>query len=729
MRIRSAAGFLDTKVGRHTLLHFLSAALLPVLVSSLVGIWYVRRSLEQEAGARVQRTAKSAGVIVLRELSHRADHLGEVSHDDAPHVHSPTSLIATADERSHLATGRPLLRLDTAAMPGGGASPGITLWRQLADGHLTSTSVSSADFWGVLGEMVDFDRSQVCVFEVETWRRVHCTSQLPPVTEAALRSLAIAGRSDAGDSTTQVVGRGEQAMLAAQHDIYLRYEWGAPEWRLIVVESRAAALAPTSSVTTSLLLLVALAMVSAFTFAHVQIRRSTAPLEALRDATRRVAAGDLETPVHIQTRDEYGELGAAFNGMTGALGRQLGLLQRMDAVDEATLRERQISAIVTTALQGFRETARCVWASVVIVDDTAPPLTHALTQWWMDDAAILQQRSWPRFTEDEQEQCAREPRMFSVGASVGIAAERAHSAQEHGGATVTTFAPNTPQRDVRRDVYPFVHDGVVLGALIADFSTDSALGDYDRAAARRIADRVALGVANVQLLSQLDALSTGTLRAFAQAIDANSAWTAGHSERVTHVALILGQQLELSDADLATLYRGGLMHDIGKIGIPASILDKAGKLTVEERIIIEQHPVIGERILRPIPGFADALPIVRSHHERFDGTGYPDRTGGTDIPYLARIAAVADVFDALTSDRPYRSGLSHRAAMTMIESQSGSHFDPRVVDALLRLEYTDVLSRPTSEVLQAYSVAGVVKEPAIRRTVADPARRALLTTI
>jgi HD-GYP domain-containing protein (c-di-GMP phosphodiesterase class II) len=235
-------------------------------------------------------------------------------------------------------------------------------------------------------------------------------------------------------------------------------------------------------------------------------------------------------------------------------------------------------------------------------------------------------------------------------------------------------------------IVPLYNDDELIGAISVAVASHFVVVEEKLTVVRRIADRVGLGVANVRLLDRLNALSSGTLLAFARAIDANSPWTAGHSERVTQLALSLGRQLGLSQAELSTLYRGGLMHDIGKIGIPPAVLDKAGRLDDAERALIEKHPEIGERILRPIPAFADALGIVRSHHERFDGTGYPDRLSGEDIPWLARILAVADVFDAMASDRPYRKGLSHRATITMIEGNSGTHFDPKVVAALLALE-------------------------------------------
>ncbi|MCC7051648.1 MAG: HD domain-containing protein [Gemmatimonadaceae bacterium] len=186
-----------------------------------------------------------------------------------------------------------------------------------------------------------------------------------------------------------------------------------------------------------------------------------------------------------------------------------------------------------------------------------------------------------------------------------------------------------------------------------------------------------------QTLQRLDALQAGTVLAFARAIDANSPWTAGHSERVTTVALEIGRTLHLSAADLDTLRRGGLLHDIGKIAVPPEILDKARRLSDEEWVVMRRHPVVGCEILAPIPAFADTLPIVRWHHERMDGTGYPDQLRGEEIPWLARIAAVADVFDALASHRPYRAGLSTREACDIIQRSSGTHFDPRVVHAFM----------------------------------------------
>jgi len=159
----------------------------------------------------------------------------------------------------------------------------------------------------------------------------------------------------------------------------------------------------------------------------------------------------------------------------------------------------------------------------------------------------------------------------------------------------------------------------------------------------------------------------------------------GHSERVTDVALRLAKEMGISEAEREIMRRGGLLHDIGKIGVPASILDKPGKLTPEELQQMREHVNIGVRILQPIPGFADAMPIVAQHHEWINGAGYPNGLKGDEITLHARIFAVADCYDALISDRPYRAGLPVSKVVEMIREGAGRQFDPRVVDVFERL--------------------------------------------
>ena len=166
-------------------------------------------------------------------------------------------------------------------------------------------------------------------------------------------------------------------------------------------------------------------------------------------------------------------------------------------------------------------------------------------------------------------------------------------------------------------------------------------------------------------------------------VEAKDTYTRGHSDRVSEYSVLIGKKLGLSDEDVNTLKVGGLFHDIGKIGVPDSILLKNAKLPDDEYSEIKNHPSIGAHILSNATIFKDALPVVKHHHERYDGNGYPGKLKGDDIPYLARIAAVADSFDAMTSRRTYRNSLDLDVVKSEIERCKGTQFDPTCADAFL----------------------------------------------
>jgi len=171
--------------------------------------------------------------------------------------------------------------------------------------------------------------------------------------------------------------------------------------------------------------------------------------------------------------------------------------------------------------------------------------------------------------------------------------------------------------------------------------------------------------------------------ALAAAVEAKDPFTENHTQRVADSARHIGVRLGLSELQVDTLHRGGLIHDIGKIGVPEAILLKAGPLNPEEQALMRRHVVIGENIVRPLRTGINLLPIIRHHHERFDGDGYPDRLAGKDIPHLARIVAVCDAFDALVNDRPYRARRPVEEALTVLADGAGTQWDPEVVDMML----------------------------------------------
>ena len=166
-------------------------------------------------------------------------------------------------------------------------------------------------------------------------------------------------------------------------------------------------------------------------------------------------------------------------------------------------------------------------------------------------------------------------------------------------------------------------------------------------------------------------------------VEAKDTYTRGHSDRVSEYSHLIGKHLNLPEDDLKKLKLGGLFHDVGKIGVPDSILLKTEKLTDDEYSEIKNHPAIGSHILSNATMFKEIIPIVKHHHERFDGHGYPSKLAGEDIPYLARIAAVADSFDAMTSKRAYRDPLPLDIVKAEFEKNKGTQFDPQIADVFL----------------------------------------------
>ncbi len=180
-------------------------------------------------------------------------------------------------------------------------------------------------------------------------------------------------------------------------------------------------------------------------------------------------------------------------------------------------------------------------------------------------------------------------------------------------------------------------------------------------------------------------LNDNLILAFANAIDAKSPWTKGHSERVCIHAVSIATEMGFDEKEIEDLRIAALLHDTGKLGTYDVILDKPDKLTAEEFALVKLHPANGEKILRPIRQLRHILPVIRAHHEKMDGTGYPDGLKGDEIPLPARVLCVADTFDAMMADRPYRAAPGKEYAMAELRRCSGTQFDPKVAEAFLRI--------------------------------------------
>jgi GAF domain-containing protein len=234
---------------------------------------------------------------------------------------------------------------------------------------------------------------------------------------------------------------------------------------------------------------------------------------------------------------------------------------------------------------------------------------------------------------------------------------------------------------------PITLRGKPQGVLfLANYQVGHVFTDDHRNLVTELASQAAVAIDNARLFKDREEVIIASLQALANAVDARDPYTRGHSERVTQYSLMIARHMKYAPKDPGAwlrLERGGRLHDIGKIGVPDAVLQKAGKLTDAEFAQMKTHPVVGFNILSGLKMLTDELVIVRSHHERFDGKGYPDRIKGADLPMYAWIVSCADAIDAMTSDRPYRKGMSIQVAVEQVRSGAGTHFHPDVAEAVL----------------------------------------------
>lgn len=211
----------------------------------------------------------------------------------------------------------------------------------------------------------------------------------------------------------------------------------------------------------------------------------------------------------------------------------------------------------------------------------------------------------------------------------------------------------------------------------------SRFGTFEAGLLTTAANILASQASNSELFAAQEELTKGLVLAIINAIDAKDGYTAGHSERVASFAQCVAARMGLPKRECDRIHMAGLLHDVGKIGIPDSVLKKPGKLTDEEFAIIKKHPTIGHSILKHLANIEYVLPGVLLHHEAFDGSGYPEGRKGEEIPPMARILAVCDAFDAMTSTRPYRTALPLEKAMSILQAESRKTWDAEIVQTFL----------------------------------------------
>jgi putative nucleotidyltransferase with HDIG domain len=468
---------------------------------------------------------------------------------------------------------------------------------------------------------------------------------------------------------------GEFEWKAEQHE-YLASYWNLPlqasfsatHWTIVSSEAKPDVLAPLSRFRASFLLVFLLALWIVVFLSLVQIRRYLGPIGKLKEGTCGISSGDFQTRVAINSGDEFEELATSFNSMAGRIERQVQALRVVNEIDGAILSAWDTTKIVDTVCSRFHDLIPhdMVCVNLFDLNESLTVLTHVFRPGSESPEHTETIQLTP---QDVVDLCDR--REVSVLAN--------HDSQP-------SYLGPLLARGMRHFlIIPVMSEKGPSAVFTLGLATASVWNDEDKERARHLAAQISVAFSNSQLLADLKQLQWGTLTALARTIDAKSPWTLGHSERVTTSAIKIAQVMGLPPTELDIMRRGGLLHDIGKIGTPAEILDKPGRLTDEEMKVMREHVKTGARILEPIPGLAESMSIVLQHHEWVNGGGYPNGIAGEEITLHARIFAVADCFDALISDRPYRVGLPLERVLQIIQEGAAKQFDPNVVQVFRTL--------------------------------------------
>jgi putative nucleotidyltransferase with HDIG domain len=695
---------LKSKVARRILVLFVICALLPIASLTLLSFVQVSGQLYEQSRARLRQDTKSFAMSVNERLFLLESELGILATALRPQQDQslePERVLRRADfnerfntialidgdgahvpilgeiarrpepsgaELEHLASGRTLV--STVGQTDDPAAVYLTMPldpQDLSLGYLTA-GVSLNYLWtGGVGDTTP-GGIEVSVFDDETRLLFSSFPGSGAMRDDLLYDLL--EEEPIGDFEWSYLG---EDYLGSYREMGLAYYFFVPKWTVVLNQSRSDVIAPVTQFRRLFPLVTLLSLWAVLLLSIGQIRRSLVPLERLQEGTQRIANREFESRVRVSSGDEFEELADSFNFMAGQLGSQFRALTAMAEIDRSILSVLDIRKIVRTVLSHMPEVIPCDAVGLVVVNSS----DHNRAQiWWRN----LLWGGEP-FEEDLD--------LRQSGVDELLAHPEGLSLVYDPGAGPAFLEPMAQQGLHGFLAVPITVQTELAAILCLGFEDEPSHSTENLELARQVVDQVAVAFSNARLILELDDLTSGALLALARAIDAKSPWTAGHSERVTSMALKIGRELGLSERELDHLQRGGLLHDIGKIGTPIEILDKPGKLTNDEMAVMRQHTTIGAQILEPIKSFEGVIPIVLQHHEWFDGSGYPHGAKGEEIDISARIFAVADVFDALVSERPYRTAMPFEKVLNIMEELSGRQFDPKVMAAFLEVVNRD----------------------------------------
>jgi len=685
-----------SKLAHRMFLAFVLCALVPIGVVGVVSYRSVTEQLISQASSRLRQASKALGLSLYERLLFAETELVAISKsvlqdpdievgmirgerlwrvdvldagaDDPNHViEAPDLTFQLRQREAHLAEGKSVLY----PFPEEGESRPIRLARRLDPSNRGSEKVvgelDPSYFWGLdSGNSVPAD-AQFCVFG-SSGRLIYGSFEGCGEALDAVRGGQVAPGAEETEIVFSVSSLSNEQFVAGHRELFLGARFYAPDWLIVVCEPRSAVVQPIQRWRLLFPAAVLLALWVVLLLIIAAIRKNLDPIDRLREGTVHLAKRDFDYEVKIQTGDEFEELANAFNQMSNRLRRQFGSLAATGKIHRTILSSFQAGEIVEATIEGVLDYFECDRTAVIILNQ---------------DGRSCSRNAASR--GDSESICVED-----LGVSTGL---RSELDRVPSGAVLGHDLPALPELVATLDLLemesvvavPITNRGSTAAVIGLGFEEGRILPEEDLEHLSQLADQFAVALSNAKMLEEVNDFSLGTLEALARTVDAKSPWTAGHSERVTRLAVTIGTAMDLDPAELFKLHRGAMLHDIGKLGIPQAILDKKGRLDRDEFDVVRSHTTIGERILEPINAFAEIMPVISQHHERFDGSGYPNGLVGFEIDIKARILAVADVYDAMTNPRPYRKSVDPGEVVEMIQTQAGSQFDPEVVAAFLRV--------------------------------------------
>lgn len=417
--------------------------------------------------------------------------------------------------------------------------------------------------------------------------------------------------------------------------------------------------------------LAGLAVVSIFVISFLIVTNIARPINQMLKGTTRIGGGDLDFRLNIVTGDEIEQLAKGFNEMASNLKKshdetqnqllELSELYRISTAITQTIEADELLNLI------LNETLNYIGAesgSIMLLEPETGDLVIRASQGLSREVV----------------QKTRVPMSKCIAVSVASVA----SGQKPLALTGRESFCKPDDRQVKHSLcVPLIAQNKPIGAICANKYNDVPFSQQGIDFVSTLAGNMALVIENVKLFEAIRVAYLAVIRSLVDAIEAKDSYTKGHSERVAFYAVSIGQELDLPSEAIEGLQTAAYLHDIGKIGIPDHLLLKKGALTKEELDEVKLHPDVSDRILRHIKFSWEVLPTVRYHHERWDGTGYPDGLRGEAIPLGARILALADSFDAMTSNRPYRPALSEVEAISQLRRESWKKYDGRLVELFI----------------------------------------------